>query len=478
MALSTSTVFPRVHPAPSRSETTTRRGPTELALRRVWLLRAGLVAPLMAALLGFGAHQLKPAAFPAPPVEAVPRGAIVASSGEVLATGPVEARTYPLGIAGPLVGFTGAVQPDGKYGLEGLEYTLDQVLAAGVDVRLTVDATYQAAAERHLADSAVAYGAESGSAIVLEVGTGRILAAASYPAYDPNDWAGADRSQMRNRPFQQTYEPGSVIKPLVVAGLLESGLLRPDEVVEAPMSLRVGDQTFRDVVSHDPVLSVADVLAYSSNSGVINLGMRFSSAELHDWLMRFGIGQDLPVSGTYTSSGQLNPWYRWVKQDHATNTIGQNHSTTALQLAVAYSVFANDGLYVHPKLVEGAETPPPFRVLSPETAATMRSMLNHVTEVSGLRNAKVNGVTIAAKTGTADVFDPELGRYAPGQYALTVAGMVPAQRPQVVIVVTLHKPAEGATSTVATGGLFKDIATDIVASWGAVPRQEALASRP
>ena len=76
------------------------------------------------------------------------------------------------------------------------------------------------------------------------------------------------------------------------------------------------------------------------------------------------------------------------------------------------------------------------------------------------------------------VFDPELGRYAPGQYALTVAGMVPAERPQVVIVVTLHKPAEGATSTVATGGLFKDIATDIVASWGAVPRQEALASRP
>src|SRR5690606_38044757 len=84
--------------------------------------------------------------------------------------------------------------------------------------------------------------------IVLEVGTGRILAAASYPAYDPNDWAGADRSQMRNRPPQQTYEPGSVIKPLVVAGLLESGLPPPDQVVQAPMSLRVRDQTFADAV--------------------------------------------------------------------------------------------------------------------------------------------------------------------------------------------------------------------------------------
>jgi len=480
MALSTHTVFPRAHaaPAPAPAERVAPGEPTELALRRVWLVRLGLAAPLLAALFGFAAHQLRPASFPAPPPEPVVRGDIVASSGEVLATGPVEARSYPLGVAGPLVGFTGAVQPDGKYGLEGLEYTLDEVLAAGLDVRLTIDATYQAAAERHLAEAAAQYGAESGSAVVLEVGTGRILAAASYPAFDANDWAAAGRDQMRNRPFQQTYEPGSVIKPLVVAGLLESGLLRPDEVVDAPMSLRVGDKTFRDVTYHEPRLSVADVLAYSSNSGTINLGRRFTPAQLHDWLMRFGIGQDLPVAGTYTASGQLNPWYRWVEQDHATNTIGQNHSTTALQLAVAYSVFANDGLYVHPVLIEGAETPPPFRVLSPEVAATMRGLLNHVTEASGLRNAKVKGVSIAAKTGTADVFDPELGRYAPGQYSLTVAGMVPAERPRVVIVVTLHKPQEGATSTVATGGLFRAIATDVVASWGAVPRPEALAATP
>ncbi len=479
MALSTSTVFPRAQTAAPRAPAlrVARREPTELALRRVWLLRLGLAAPLLAALLGFAAHQLRPATFPAPPTEPVPRGDIVASSGEVLATGPVEARSYPLGVAGPLVGFTGAVQPDGRYGLEGLEYTLDEVLAAGQDVRLTIDATYQAAAERHLAEAAQAWEAESGSAVVLEAGTGRILAAASYPAFDPNDWSDAGRDQMRNRPFQETYEPGSVIKPLVVAGLLESGLLRPDEVVDAPMTLRVGQQTFRDVVWHEPELSVADVLAYSSNSGAIHLGQRFSDAELHDWLMRFGIGQDLPVSGSYTSSGQLNPWYRWVPQDHASNTIGQNHSTTALQLAAAYSVFANDGLYVPPVLIEGAPTAPPHRVLSPEVAATMRALLSHVTEASGLRNAKVNGVSMAAKTGTADVFDPAEGRYVPGEYSLSVAGMLPAEHPRVIVVVTLHKPREGATSTVATGGLFKEIVTDVVASWGALPRPEALAAR-
>ncbi len=480
MALTTHSAFSRASSAPAKPTVrpVDRGHPTELALRRVWLVRIGLTVPLLAALVGFGAQQLRPASFPAPLAEPVVRGEILAADGAAFATGPVEARSYPLGVAAPLVGFTGAVQPDGKFGLEGLEYTLDPVLTAGHDVRLTIDSTVQASAERHLSEAAVAYGAESGAAVVLEAGTGRILAAASYPAYDANDWTRAGSEQLRNRPFQQVYEPGSVIKPLVVAGLLESGRLRADETVESPMHLRVGQQTFRDVVNHDPVLDVADVLAFSSNSGVINLGMRFTPAELHDWLMRFGIGQDLPVSGTFTSSGSLNPWYRWVPQDHATNTIGQNHSTTALQLAVAYSVFANDGLYVHPVLVDGSETPPPFRVLSPEVAATMRGLLNHVTEASGLRAARVPGVSIAAKTGTADVFDNEQGRYVRGEYSLSVAGMLPAEDPRVVVVVTLHKPEEGATSTVATGSLFRAVATDVVAAWGSAPRSEALATAP
>src|SRR5690606_21597294 len=116
--------------------------------------------------------------------------------------------------------------------------------------------------------------------------------------------------------------------------------------------------------------------------------------------------------------------------------------------------------------------------LAPEVAATMLGLLTHDAEASGLRNAKVKGVNIAAKTGTADVFDPELGRYAPGQYTLSVAGMVPAEDPRVVVVVTLHKPQEGATRTVATGGLFRAIAADVVASWGAAPRPEALAAHP
>ena len=191
-----------------------------LALKRGWLLKIALGLPLLLAVVGFGMLQVRPATFPQAPTEEVVRGSILAADGSVLADGPVESRSYPYGAVGAsLLGFTGAVQPDGRFGLEGLEYTLDSRLAAGDDVTLTIDPVLQAAADRHLAEATLSSGAQSGSAVILEVGTGRILAAASYPTFDANDWRGAEREQMLNRPFQQVYEPGSVIKPLVIAGL-------------------------------------------------------------------------------------------------------------------------------------------------------------------------------------------------------------------------------------------------------------------
>lgn len=485
MALTTPTSSsPVVYPTPrtgrrvdERHLTTQPSGADSvLRLRRSALLRLATVLPLLVAFLGFATRQFAPATLPAPPAEPVVRGQILAADGSVLAGGPVDARTYPHGeLAAGLLGFTGAVQPDGRFGLEGLEHALDARLSAGEDVVITLDPTIQAATDRHLAASAIENGAESGAAVVLEAGTGRILAASSYPSYDVNEWRAADAETRVNRPFLEVYEPGSVIKPLVIAGLLESGRLQPDEMIDSPMTLRVGAQTFRDVARHDPVLSVRDVLAYSSNSGMIHLGQRFAPAELYDWLMRFGIGQDLDLRTAYTRTGILNPWYRWVPQDQATNVIGQNHSTTALQLAAAYSIFANDGLYVPPRLTEDEQLPEPHRVLSPEVAQSVRSMLTHVTESSGLHVAAVPGVAVAAKTGTADVFDTETNRYVPGEYSLSVAGMFPAAKPKVVMVVVLHKPNEGTTSTYTTGSLFRAIGSDIVASWATAPRTEAYA---
>ena len=210
---------------------------------------------------------------------------------------------------------------------------------------------------------------------------------------------------------------------------------------------------------------------------MIHLGQRFSPAELHDWMWRFGIGQDLDLTSTFTRSGLLNSWHLWVPQDQAANSIGQNLSTTPLQLAAAYSVFANDGIYVPPTLTADEVVPEPHRVLSPEVAQGVRSMLVHVTETSGLREAVVPGVGVAAKTGTADIYDSELGMYVPGDYSLTVAGMFPAARPKVVVVVVLQRPDEGATSTYTTGPLFRAISSEVVAHWGSAPRITSLASR-
>jgi cell division protein FtsI (penicillin-binding protein 3) len=452
--------------------------PTELRLHRSFLVAAVLLLPLMFALAGFAALQRGAPAWPAALLEAPHRGTILAADGTVLAEGPPEARQYPQGsLAATIVGFTGAVQPDGRYGLEGLEFTLDARLQAGESVRLTIDPTLQASAESRLADAIHATGAESGSAVILEVGTGRILAAASYPTFDPNAWRSAPRSSMVNRPFLHQYEPGSVMKPFVVAALLESGKLHPNESIESPMHLRVGLKTFRDVVQHDPVLSVADVLRYSSNSGTINMSARFTSAELHAWLAAFGFGQEMPLRSTFTRPGMLNDWHRWVPQDHATTSIGQAVATTALQLAAAYAIFANDGTYVPPRLVEDEHVPVPHQVLSPEVALTVRHMLAHTVEASGSRASRIPGVTTAGKTGTADVFDYTAGTYVAGDYTLSFGGMFPVERPSVVMVVSVDRPRTSTSSTVVAAPLFRAIGSEVVAHWGLAPGGRVVADR-
>lgn len=452
-------------------------GEMVLRLRRTRVIALALLLPLFAALASFAGQQSGAARFPAPPAEPVARGSVLAADGSVLAGGPVDARTYPAGAAAAnLVGFTGRVQPDGRYGLEGLEFFHDATLAAGEDVVLTLDPTIQAVTASLLAEAAQTHLAESGSAVVLEVGSGRILAAASYPTYDPEAFGTAGREQLANRPFTQVYEPGSVIKPLVVAGLLESGRLLPGEIIDTPMTLRVGEKTFRDVAQHASQLSVAEVLAYSSNSGMIHLGQRFAPADLHDWLMRFGIGQPLDLESTYTRSGILNDWYRWVPQDQAANSIGQNLSTTALHLAAAYSVLANDGVYVPPRLTDDEALPEPHRVLSPEVAQGVRSMLAQVMQTGGLTASAIPATSTAGKTGTADIYDVTTGAYLPGEYALTFAGMFPVERPRVVVVVSLHKPTENTSSTYTVAPLFRAIGSEILASWGTAPRTDAISA--
>jgi cell division protein FtsI (penicillin-binding protein 3) len=447
-----------------------RKQPEDLRMHRGALIVMLALMPLLAALWGFASQQSGAPMWPADLVERPSRGSIVTSDGRVLANGPFEARRYPQGtLAGTLVGFSGAIQPDGRYGLEGLEYTLDGRLQSGETITLTIDATLQAAAEAQLANAVHEYGAKAATAVVLEVGTGRILAAASWPSYDPNTWRSADRESMRSRALLQVYEPGSVMKPFVVAGLLESQRLSTEELIEAPMALRVGNKTFRDVASHEPLLTAADVLRYSSNSGTINLAQRFASEELYAWLGAFGFGQPLAMRSAFSASGSLTDPARWVPQDHATISIGQGISTTNLQLAAAYAVIAQDGWYVAPRLLEDETVPAPYRVISEATALEIRHMMHHTVEASSLRANAVPGVPTAGKTGTADVYDAARGGYVAGAYAVSFGGIFPVERPEVVMVVTVHEPTTVKSSSLVAAPLFRAIASEVVAHWAVSP---------
>jgi len=417
--------------------------------------------------------------WPTPPVVVPERGRILASDGTVLAEGDVASRFYPQGhLAAHVIGFSGALQPDGRYGLEGVEYTLDARLQAGGDTTLTIDPILQAAAERHLETTVLDSGSDNGSVVMLEVGTGRILAAASYPFFDPNTQGMYDRSVIQNQAFLQQYEPGSVMKPFVVAALLQSDRIEPTTVVDSPPTMRVGSKTFQDVAEHGPALEIKDVLRYSSNTGMLNLTTLFEPSELHAWLRHFGFGQSLPLRSAYTRPGTLNPWENWVPQDQASATIGQSVATTPLQLAAAYSIFANDGVYVPPRLVQDEQLQDPHRVLSGDVARTVRGMLQYTMEESSLHRSIIPGVTAAGKTGTADIYSPEQGTYPDGWYTLSFAGMFPADNPEMVMVVMLQKPDPGASSTLTAAPLFRAIGSEVVAHWGIAPGPQQLAGTP
>ncbi len=454
---------------------------SDLKLAHRHLLLLLLVLPLLLALLGFGLLQSKIPDWPTALAEKPRRGLIIAADGTIFAEGNIDTRRYPQGNLGAhLIGFSGAKQPDGRFGLEGVEYALDAQLQAGETVTITINPTLQAVAQAELRRSVERNEAENGAVVMIEAGTGRILAAASYPEYDPNKQGSVqNRSDIINRAFLQQVEPGSTFKPLVVAAALESGRILPDEIFEVEQTITVGEQTFRDVMAHEPLLSIADILKYSSNVGMIKISERFSPVELNDWLGAFGIGQDMNLRGSFTRSGQLNSWQNWVMQDQASISIGQSVSTTALQLAAAYSIFANDGVYIPPRLLEDAPWEGVRRIISPEVARAVRSMLVGVVNYGGARNALIPGVLVAGKTGTADIFDTTQGRYIDGDYTGSFAGIFPADNPRVTMVVYVQKSrGKYYYGSAVAAPVFRAVGSEAVALWGLAPQAGQFAKTP
>jgi cell division protein FtsI (penicillin-binding protein 3) len=373
-------------------------------------------------------------------------------------------RLYPEGaITAQLLGFTDVED----HGQDGIEYAFERTLAGrpglrrlikdrlgraveddwvrepieGRDITLAIDHRIQYIAYAALRSAVEANQAQGGSIVVLDAGTGEILALTSWPSFDPARRDRMDPQHLRNRAVTDTFEPGSTIKPFSIATALEAGLVTPQSIVQtSPGWLRVGGRTITDSSSHG-LLTVEQILAKSSNVGTAKIALQLPAQSLWDMLTAVGFGQAPHAGLTGAVTGRLRPPGSWREIEQATIAYGYGVSVSLMQLARAYLVFARDG-DILPVSVMRAETPArPVRVLRPETARQVRRMLEMATGDEGTApGARVPGFRVAGKTGTARKLQD--GRYTDA-YVASFVGFAPASDARVVIAVMIDEPHAG-----------------------------------
>jgi cell division protein FtsI (penicillin-binding protein 3) len=340
----------------------------------------------------------------------------------------------------------------------------------GSGLELTLDSDLQYTLQQLLGDYARHHGAKGGSAVVLDVATGEVHAMANAVTFDPNNLAGATPERLANPAVSAPFEPGSVAKVLTAAAAVDSGLIQPDTALQVPGQIRVADRTIQDAWSHGTLnLTFTGVLARSSNVGTLLVAQRVGEDRFMDMVRRMGLGQHTDVGLPGESAGRVPPRAQWSGSTFANLPIGQGLSMTVLQMAGMYQAIANDGVRIPPRMVsaeiaaDGTRTATPrpagVRVVSPETARTVRNMLRAVVQDErGQRGtgpqAALEGYQIAGKTGTAQQVDPSCGCYSNSNYWITFAGILPADAPRFVVGIMLDDPATGSAAP-----LFHDIAS-------------------
>lgn len=348
----------------------------------------------------------------------------------------------------------------------------------GRTVQLTLVRDLQWKAQQLLDAQVRATGSESGDVVIMDAKSARVLALATSPTFDPNDYGRARPADLGNRPLLDAFEPGSTAKVVTMAAALQEGVATPTTRIVVPPQLRKGGATFHDAEVHGTErLTVAGVLAQSSNIGTILTGQRLSSATFYGYLQRFGLGAKTGV-GLPESSGLLTPYRQWTDSQRYTVMFGQGMSLTALQAASVYATIANDGLRLRPRLVEGERdaagvfhpepTEPGVRVISPQVARQMRLMMENVVGHNGTAvKAEVPGYRVAGKTGTAQA---ATGGVYTG-YTASFIGMAPADDPALVIAVILQRPSKGHFGGDVAAPVFQQLMTAALAERRVPPTQ-------
>ncbi len=420
---------------------------------------------------------------------------------------PESKRFYPnLEIAAHVIGFTGR-DPNG---LEGLERKYDSTIlgntgymvterdalgrsiavknmviknsSPGKNLILTLDKTIQYHTEKELAKAVTESNAKGGMAIVMESDTGRVLAMANYPTFNPNSYARYSQVSLRNRSVADSFEPGSTFKVFVVAAALEEGLIKPGDIYNCENgTYKIADRVIHDDHPH-PRLTVSDIIKYSSNIGAAKIGFKLGDERLSRYLRNFGFGERTGIDLPGEAVGNLRK--RLYGIELATTAFGQGVSLSAIQLTAAMSAIANGGNLMRPYLVErilddGGREVQKFepqllrKVISPETSHKVARMMETVTGEGGTgTKAAIEGFKVAGKTGTAQKVDPVTRAYSPSKRIGSFVGFVPADKPKLTITVIIDEPQGVKYGGVVAAPAFRGIAQNSLAYLKIIPQVE------
>lgn len=403
-------------------------------------------------------------------------------------------RFYPDSeLAAHVIGFTG-MDPAG---LDGIELKYDQTIlgntgylvterdalgrdialkgvvkksSKGADVALTLDKNIQYIAEKELAKAVHDCGAKGGIALVMEPQTGKVLAMANYPGFNPNAFSRYPSNILRNRAVSDSFEPGSTFKVFLIAAALEEKVVTASDSFNCENgSYNIGGRTIHDTHKYGR-LSVSDILKYSSNIGAAKIGARLGRDRLDAYLRGFGFGEKTAVDLPGEATGYMRDKGQWFGVDLATISFGQGVSVSSIQLATAMSAIANGGTVMKPYMVERITdegggvlqqfSPQPIRrVISPEAAKTVARMMEGVTREGGTGvNASVEGYKVAGKTGTAQKVDPVTKGYSADKRTASFIGFVPSDNPRLTILVVIDEPKTSPYGGVVAAPPFSAIA--------------------
>jgi len=322
----------------------------------------------------------------------------------------------------------------------------------GENIVLTLDQQIQYIAERELQTAMEQTHAISGTVIVENPHTGEILALANRPTFNPNDSRQITPLKLRDHAISDVYEPGSTFKLVTLSAALDEKLVRPDEVFDCQMgSIVVNGRRIHDWHPFGD-LTVAGILANSSDVGTIKVALRLGDDRLYKYIRAYGFGQQTGIELPAETRGLTKPVSRWSKVSIGAISMGQEIGISPIQLAAMVSSIGNDGVWVEPRIVAGTTEPRNTpqtvafhpgnerRVIAPLTAAEMKQMMEGVVLRGTGRNANLEGYSAAGKTGTAQKFDPATGKYSHTKFMASFAGFAPVNNPAIVVAVILDSP--------------------------------------